>query len=118
MVEKAGRYFGRPFKGYLGVTQGYHLSPTIFDVVVDAVIHHWVTVVMPTESGKGGLGLTIIDLVEYFYADDGLGASTQPDRLQRAFDVLTGLFNRVILRTNTANTVGMVCHPFHAPGGV
>ena len=86
-------------------------------MVVDAVIHHWVTVVMPTESDKGGIGLTIINLVEYFYADDSLVASTQLERLQRAFDVLTGLFDRVILQTNTANTVGMVCQPFHTPGG-
>ena len=62
MVAKAGGYFGRPFKGYQGVTQGETLSPTIFNVVVDAVIRHWVMVVTPTEAGTGGLGLTIIDL--------------------------------------------------------
>ena len=66
MVDKASRYFGRPFKGYQGVTQGDPLSPTIFNVVVDAVIRHWVTVLTPTEAGKGELGLTIIDLVDYF----------------------------------------------------
>ena len=62
MVAKADGYFGRPFKGYQGVTQGDPLSPIIFNVVVDAVICHWVMVVTPPEAGTGGLGLTIIDL--------------------------------------------------------
>ena len=62
----------------------------------------------PTEKGTGGLGLTIINLAPYFYVDDGLVASIKPERLQRAFDVLTGLFDRAGLWTNTAKTVGMI----------
>ena len=58
--------------------QGEPLSPTIFNVVVDAAICHWVTVVMRSEVGMGGLGLKTIDLVAYFYAKDGLVAPTQP----------------------------------------
>ena len=64
----------------------------------------------------GGLGLTIIDLEAYLCADNGLMASTYPERLQRAFDVLLDLFNWVGLRKNTAKTVGIVCQPCHAPG--
>ena len=45
----------------------------------------------------GGLGLKIIELEAYFYADDGLIVSTQPERLQRVFDVLTSIFDRVNL---------------------
>ena len=48
MVAKAGRYFRRPFKGYQGFTQGDPLSLTIFNVVLNAVIRHWVVVVTPT----------------------------------------------------------------------
>ena len=40
-----GKYYGSPFKGYRGVTQGYPLSPTIFDMLKDAVIRHWVILV-------------------------------------------------------------------------
>ena len=87
-------------------------------MVVDSVIRHWVTVAMPTEAGTGGLGLTIIDLVVYLYAYDGLLTSTHLERLQRVFDVLASLFGRVGLRTNMAKTVGMVCHTCHAPGGM
>ena len=61
-MAKDGKYFGGPFKGYQGVMQGAPLYPTIFNVVLDAVICHWVTVVTPTEAGTGGLGLAIIYL--------------------------------------------------------
>ena len=116
MLAKDGRYFGRLLNGYQGVTQGHFLSSTIFNMVVGVVIRHWVRVVTPSEEIAGGLGLTIIDLATYFYADNGLMASTQLERLQRKFDVLAGLFDRVVLRKNTTKTVGMVCQPCHAPG--
>ena len=41
MVARAGGYYGAAFKGERGVTQGAPLSPTIFNVVVDAVVRHW-----------------------------------------------------------------------------
>ena len=77
-VARVGGYFERPFMVYQGVTQGYPLSPTIFNMVLDAVIRHWVTVVTPTKVGMGGLGLTILNLVLYFYANNGLVAPTRP----------------------------------------
>ena len=38
MVARAGGYYSKDFKGERGVTQGDLLSPTIFNVVVDAVV--------------------------------------------------------------------------------
>ena len=61
MVANAAGYFRRPFKKHGGVTQGNPLSLTTFNVVMDAVICHWVTVVTPSEAGTGVIGLTIID---------------------------------------------------------
>ena len=46
MVVRAGEYYGTAFKGYCGVTQGYLISPTILDVVVYALVSHWVAVVL------------------------------------------------------------------------
>ena len=43
MVASAGVYYRTGFKGERGVTQGDPLSPTIFNVAVDAVVRHWVT---------------------------------------------------------------------------
>ena len=42
MVARAGGYYGTSFGREGGVTQGNPLSPTIFNVVVDAVVRHWV----------------------------------------------------------------------------
>ena len=40
MVTQAGGYYGTAFKGARGVKQEDPLSPTIFNVVVDVVVHH------------------------------------------------------------------------------
>ena len=116
MVARAGGYFRRLFKEYQCMTQGDPLYPTIFNMVVYAVIRHWVKVVTPTEAGTGGLGLTIIDLVAYFYDNNVLVALTQPERLQRDFDVLTNLFDQFGLQKNTGKMVGTVCQTYHELG--
>ena len=38
VVPKAGRFYGRTFKMESGVTQGYPVSPAVFNIVVDAVV--------------------------------------------------------------------------------
>ena len=53
MVDRAGGYYMDPFKGHRGVTQGEPLSPTIFNVVVDAVFQQWVLVVLKAEGEAG-----------------------------------------------------------------
>ena len=40
MVARAGGYYGEAFKGDRKVTQVDTLSPTIFNLVVDAVVRH------------------------------------------------------------------------------
>ena len=40
MAARAGGYYGTAFSGERGVTQGDPLSPTLFNVVVDAVVRH------------------------------------------------------------------------------
>ena len=42
-----------------------------------------------------------------FDADDGLLAARDPEHLQLAFDLLTSLFNRIGLKTNTTKTKAM-----------
>ena len=46
MVARVGGYYGEAFKEDQGVTQGDPLSPTIFNVVVDVVVRHWVTMAL------------------------------------------------------------------------
>ena len=87
------------------------MSPTLFKVVVVAVIRHWVKVVAETRKGVEGLDLFIRYLAAYFYANNGIVALTQPEMLQRSFDLLTGLFDQVGLHINTRKVASMDFHP-------
>ena len=49
MVARTGGYYGEAFQDFQEVTQGVPLSPTIFNVVVDAVVRHWVSLVADVE---------------------------------------------------------------------
>ena len=52
MLARAGGYYGTDFQGTYGVIQGDPLSPTIFNVVFDAFVRHWVTgVIVDAEEG-------------------------------------------------------------------
>ena len=68
------------------------------------------------EEGTERLGILIWDLAAYFYADNGLIASTQTERLQREFSILTCLFDRVDIRTHTWKAASMDCQTCHSPG--
>ena len=75
MASKAGGQYGPVFQSHRRVTQGFPLSPIIFNVDVDTIIRHWTTVVGYSQGGAGqGLGKSIQTLLALFYADDGLVA--------------------------------------------
>ena len=46
VAAKTGEYYRASFKGDQGVTQEDSLSPTIFNVVMYAVVRHWVAVMV------------------------------------------------------------------------
>ena len=56
MVARAGGYYGTAFKGERGMTQGDPLSPTIFNVLVDALVLHWVKGIMEEAEARGETG--------------------------------------------------------------
>ena len=116
MVARAGGYYGTGFKGGLGVTQGDPLSPIIFNVVVDAVVHNWVTLAVMEAETRGGRGREGRHQAALFYAVNGMVASSDTQWLQWAFTQLVGLFDRVGLNTNTKKTVSMTCRPCTAAG--
>ena len=53
MVTRAGGYYRTAFQGACGVTQGYPLSPNIFNVGVDAMVRNWVMVVVAVTEERG-----------------------------------------------------------------
>ena len=108
MVARAGGYCGAAFKGDRGVTQGDPLSPTNFNVMVDVVVWHWLGVMVEGAEEWGERGQEGRHQNALFYTDNGIVASSDPRWLQGAFSTLVGLFDRVGMRTNFGNTVGMV----------
>ena len=76
MAARAGGTYGAAFKGARGMTQGDPLSPTIFNVVVDAVVRHWLEGLQTENEEKGETGGGHLSAV--FYADDGMVGATDP----------------------------------------
>ena len=93
------------FKGERGVTQGDPLSPTIFNVVVDAVVRHWVNGLVDEAEEKGETGREGRHQSVVFYADDGIVVSSDPVWIQGDFSDLVAIFDRVGLLTNVGKTV-------------
>ena len=93
------------------MTQGNHLSPTIFNMVVYAVVRHLVAGVIADAEERGELGKEGRHQAALFYTDDGMVASSDPRWLQGAYNTLVGLFERVGMRTNVGKKDGMVCQP-------
>ena len=124
MVARDGGYYGAQYKCFRRVTQRDPLSPTITNMFVDAVLHHWVNVVAASEEASSpraasmeGFRRDVQSLAAYFYADDKLITSMRATHIQRNFDTLTELFEHVGIRTNVSKTASMACKPYRALGG-
>ena len=60
------------------------------------------------KAGPAGFGRAVQWMAGFFYANNGLLASPRTARIQTALDILTRMFERVILQTNINKTVRMV----------
>ena len=116
MVAHAGGYCRAYFKGFRGVTQGCPLSPTIFNVVVEAVVRHWIFLVEGDAGFKYRWGREVQHHAAFLYVDDGPVASTDPVYLQGAFDTLTGLLDSVGIQRNSVKTVGVIFSTCYTAG--
>ena len=116
VAQAGGGYYRTCFKGARGVTQGDPLSPTIFNVVVDLVVCHWVTLAVEEAEKRGERWKEGKHQAALFYAEDGMVALSDSCWLKWAFNSLVGLFEHVGLRTNVGKTVSMTCRPCPAAG--
>jgi hypothetical protein len=96
-----------------GLTQGDIVSPTVFNIVADAIIRTWTWETMgnvaATTAGDNVAGYVGAEL----YADDGALASTSVSSLQGSTDHLVSLFERVKLYTTPIHRKkkAMMCTP-------
>ena len=70
VVPKAGKLFGRTFGTEIGVTQGDPVSPTIFNIVVEAVVRAVLLEVCGTQEAHHGFVWLEGEHNIVFYADD------------------------------------------------
>ena len=60
MVAHAGDYYGAEFQGFWGVTQGDPLSPTILNVVMEAVVRRRISLVAGGARWQGRWGREVL----------------------------------------------------------
>ena len=70
MVPKEGRFYGKPSRTERGVTQGGPVSPTIFNIVVDAVVSAVLLEVCGLHESQHGLGWAAGEHNIVLYAED------------------------------------------------
>ena len=84
--------------------------------MVDAVVRHWLMIVVEEAAGTEGFVRTVYRMASLFYMDDSLLSLTHPEWIKRVFEILVGIFDWVGLRKNVRKMVGMVCHTYHIIG--
>ena len=68
MVDRTGGYYGVALQDFGGVTQGEQLSSTIFNVVMDAVVCNWVSLVAGAAEEPYVRGREVLHGTTFFYA--------------------------------------------------
>ena len=90
IVPKRKKYYGPAFLSERGVKQGDVISPTIFNIMIDAVLRHCYR------------KLSIIlnhDINTQFYADDGVTSGEDYLHVQIMLDIMTEEFKSFGLST-------------------
>jgi hypothetical protein len=111
VVARQQGYYSHPIASERGTTQGDIVSPTIFNIVVDAVVRAWYHSNTQAHSNLHG-EQTLWNIPEaIFYADDGNLYSTCAATLQIATEQIVDMFMRMGLMTNANKTKAMICVP-------
>jgi exonuclease III len=101
MVPKQAGFYGKAFRACRGVRQGDIVSPTIFNIVADAVIR-----AAEAQSNQRHGKMEQSDTI--FYADDGLLVGDSWEGVQGKMDAYTEMFARVGLQMNASKTKAMI----------
>ena len=97
MVPKRGGGYGDRIATERGVRQGDILSPTVFNIIVDAVLHLGERYLQTQEPPVASTPLW------QFYTDDGLIAGMDSLGVQAALDITVDLFERFLAPQHNRN---------------
>lgn len=98
MVPRQSGFYGQPFRAERGVRVGDTVSPTIFNIVIDAVLRHWEHTCPPIP----------LEELAFFYIDDGTLTGTDAGRLQAGLNAVANSFEAFGLYMNASKTKFMV----------
>ena len=96
----------------IGKTQGGMASPTLFNVAVNSIFLHWLSLTVEDKSAiHYGFGVAVGSSIGIFYADDGIIGSWYLEWLQGVINVIIALFVRVGLVASVAKYNTTTCQP-------
>ena len=92
---------------------------TVHKGTIENVIRTWLArTVEDQRVAQDGLGDTVRRCVGFFYADDGMVGSRNPDWMKYKMNVLVELFRRYGLVSNAAKSHKMTCEPRELRAGI
>ena len=96
MTTRQNKYYGKPFMAERRVRKGDIISPTIFNIVVDAIIRDCEQMMINQ------------DVFIQFYADDGFIGGLDNDKVQVMLNIMEENFKKVGLLMNNIKTESMI----------
>ena len=111
MVTKAGKYYGKMFSTWRGVTQGDPVSLTLFNIIVDAVVRATFQDICGPQEAQHGFRWMEGEHNILFYADYRRIVGQDPIWVQTVLTTMVRIFERVDLQTNLNNTKATICTP-------
>ena len=109
VVTKSGKCYGRPFSMGIGVTQGDPVSPTLFNIIVDAVFQATLQEICGPQEYQQGFGWSTREHNILFYVDDGRISGQELIWVQASLTKMVRIFERIGLQTNLNNTKAIIC---------
>ena len=110
LINKQNGYHVTQFRVTHGTTQGGLTSLTLFNVELDTVVLHWLSMTVEDDVViHDGMGHVVGRRMGVFYTDDGLIGSQDPECLQGALNVLISLLRWIGLMANVAKSKTMTC---------
>ena len=124
-MTRQGGFHGPPFHASRGTAQGGLTSPTPFNVAVESVIGHWLSLTINNHAANhDDIGEAVGHNLGVFYVNDGMIVSRNPGWLHKDINVLIGLFRRIGLEANISKSKTMIfqmeksgtgCQRMHLP---